>query len=128
MSARVCAARRGDARWPVVQRAGAHEIGKTQVAAVIDAARHTYQFDVVVDPDALLTRLQIRATGNVAPPRDREDRDRRISALGRIVSRLGSREVRRRGSDAALRVPPVVGVQRLRTGAVDCAVDRRDPG
>jgi hydrogenase/urease accessory protein HupE len=61
--------------------AGAHEIGKTQVTAVIDPARHTYQFDVVVDPDALLTRLQIRETGDVAPPRDREDRDRRISAL-----------------------------------------------
>ena len=62
--------------------AGAHEIGKTQVTVSIDPARHTFQLDVVVDPDALLTRLQIRETGDVAPPRDREDRDRRISALG----------------------------------------------
>ena len=60
----------------------AHEIGKTQVTASIDPARHTFQLDVVVDPDALLTRLQIHATGDVAPSRDREDRDRRIAALG----------------------------------------------
>ena len=63
-------------------KAGAHEIGKTQVSAVVDPAHHTYQCDVVVDPDALLTRLQIRATGDVEPPGDRDDRDRRIEALG----------------------------------------------
>ena len=42
-----------------------HEIGKTQVSATFDLVRQTYQLDVVVDPDALLTRLQIRATGDV---------------------------------------------------------------
>jgi len=63
-------------------RAGAHEIGKTQVTATIDPVHHTYQVDVVVDPDALLTRLQIRATGDVASPHDRVDRDRQLSALG----------------------------------------------
>src|SRR5262245_32145552 len=62
--------------------ARAHEIGKTQISAALDPGQHTYQFDVVVDPDALLTRLQIRATGNVEAPLDREDRDRRIAALG----------------------------------------------
>src|SRR5436190_20031777 len=62
--------------------ADAHEIGKTQVTAVVDPASGIYQFDVVVDPDALLTRLQIRATGDVEEPRDREERDRRIAALG----------------------------------------------
>src|SRR6266436_2375593 len=60
----------------------AHEIGKTQVTAALDPARATYQFDVVVDPDALLTRLQIRATGDVDQPRNREERDRRLAALG----------------------------------------------
>src|SRR5262249_13467127 len=62
--------------------AGAHEIGKTQVTAAIDAVRHTYQIDIVVDPDALLTRLQIRATGDVASPHDRTDRDRQLSTFG----------------------------------------------
>jgi hypothetical protein len=60
----------------------AHEIGKTQVTAAIDVTHHTYQVDVVVDPDALLTRLQIRATGDVVSPHDRVDRDRQIAALG----------------------------------------------
>src|SRR6266550_1889473 len=62
--------------------ADAHEIGKTQVTAVVDPAHGTYQFDVVVDPDALLTRLQIRATGDIDRPRNRDDRDRRIESLG----------------------------------------------
>jgi hypothetical protein len=62
--------------------AGAHEIGKTQVTAAIDPVHHTYQVDVVVDPDALLTRLQVRTTGDVASPHDRVDRDRQLSAFG----------------------------------------------
>ena len=127
MRARICAAAAAILLAGCAS-AGAHEIGKTQVTALIDPARHTYQFDLVVDPDALLTRLQIRETGDVAPPRDREDRDRRISALGAVVSRLRSPEVRQCGGNATLRVPPVVGLQRLCTGAVDCAVDRRDSG
>ena len=36
----------------------AHEIGKTQVAAVFEPVGHTYQIDIAVDPDALVTRLQ----------------------------------------------------------------------
>jgi len=63
--------------------ADAHEIGKTQVTAAIDPVHHTYQVDVVVDPDALLTRLQILATGDVASPHDRADRDRQLSTFGR---------------------------------------------
>src|SRR5262249_52775045 len=60
----------------------AHEIGKTQVTAAIDPVHRTYQIDVVVDPDALLARLQIRATGDAASPHDRVDRDRQLSVLG----------------------------------------------
>jgi hypothetical protein len=60
----------------------AHEIGKTQVTVVIDRGQGAYHVDVAVDPDALLTRLQINATGDVEAPRDRDDRDRRIAALG----------------------------------------------
>ncbi len=47
--------------WPA--SAAAHEIGKTQVTAVFDTAHGTYQLDVVVDPDALLTRLEILSSG-----------------------------------------------------------------
>ena len=65
-----------------VSRAEAHEIGKTQVAAMFEPIGHTYQLDIAVDPDALLTRLQIRATGDVANPADREARARQIAALG----------------------------------------------
>lgn len=58
----------------------AHEIGTTQVVATFSAAGD-YQIDVSVDPDALLTRLQILETGDVQAPAGREDRDRRLSAL-----------------------------------------------
>ena len=37
--------------------ANAHEIGKTQVQASL--RNGAYQIDVVVDPDALLTKLQV---------------------------------------------------------------------
>lgn len=60
----------------------AHEIGKTQVAAVFEPARRTYQIDVAVDPDALLTRLQILSSGGVTSTLDREARDRAIAGLG----------------------------------------------
>jgi hypothetical protein len=52
--------------WPA--SAAAHEIGKTQVTAVFDTAHATYQLDVVVDPDALLTRLEILSSGQVTTP------------------------------------------------------------
>lgn len=66
----------------VVAAAGAdaHEIGKTQVAARFqpDGA---YQIDIVIDPDALLTRLQILAGGTVSAPTARDERDRQIGDL-----------------------------------------------
>jgi hydrogenase/urease accessory protein HupE len=61
--------------------ASAHEIGKTQVTVTI-VPSGTYQIDIVVDPDTLLTKLAVAA--GEAPPRDlaREARDRDIKALG----------------------------------------------
>jgi hydrogenase/urease accessory protein HupE len=63
--------------------AHAHEIGKTQATATF-RADGTYQIDVVVDPDALLTKLEI-AAGTPATPSaaglDRAERDRRIASL-----------------------------------------------
>ena len=58
----------------------AHEIGKTQVVATFTTSG-TYQIDIVVDPDALLTRLQILAARDVQTPATREERDRQIAAL-----------------------------------------------
>jgi hydrogenase/urease accessory protein HupE len=61
--------------------ASAHEIGKTQVTATI-ARNGTYQVDIVIDPDALLAKLEaFGRTG--ATPREvaRLERDRRIQAL-----------------------------------------------
>ena len=60
----------------------AHEIGKTQVVAVFEPSRGTYQIDIAVDPDALLTRLQIASSGSVTPTPDRDVRDREIARLG----------------------------------------------
>src|SRR4051812_16481086 len=59
--------------------AQAHEIGKTQVSATFEHG--SYQLDIVVDPDALLTRLQILSTGQPTTPSSRERRDREIAAL-----------------------------------------------
>jgi hydrogenase/urease accessory protein HupE len=61
--------------------AGAHEIGTTQVRATFDPSG-AYTIDVIVDPDALLTRLQILDGRDVAPLVDRIERDR---ALGRLM-------------------------------------------
>jgi hydrogenase/urease accessory protein HupE len=65
--------------------AAAHEIGKTQAVAVV-APDGTYQIDIVVDPDALLTQLQIRDTGNVSAVPGRDERDREISRLAHTLA------------------------------------------
>jgi hypothetical protein len=68
--------------------AAAHEIGNTQMTAVIDAT--TYRVDIVVDPDVLLAKLE--ALGHPAGPADigRGQRDRRIASLGGVfLDRVG---------------------------------------
>src|SRR2546421_8103061 len=67
----------------VVAPAMAHEIGKTQVTAVFPTDR-TYQVDVTVDPDALLTKLQVFGGEPISASADRADRDRRIAALASV--------------------------------------------
>jgi hydrogenase/urease accessory protein HupE len=79
LRALVLAAAVAAAAWP----AYAHEIGKTQVSAAF-RPDHTYQIDVVVDPDALLTKLQVFGGEQPAAPPDRDERDRRIAALGHV--------------------------------------------
>lgn len=62
--------------------ATAHEIGKTQVTATFTADAR-FQLDVLVDPDALLTKMMV--TKGETPPSStlpRATRDERISALG----------------------------------------------
>jgi HupE / UreJ protein len=71
--------------------ASAHEMGNTQVTATIDD-RGAYQLDIVVDPDALLTRLEVFGGSRVTPPGsvDRLERDRRIDALRDVLlERIG---------------------------------------
>jgi len=60
--------------------AAGHEIGKTQVSATIQGGE--YIVDVAVDPDALLTKLEVfSGTSLSAADLGRADRDRRINAL-----------------------------------------------
>jgi hydrogenase/urease accessory protein HupE len=67
----------------IVTPARAHEIGTTQVRAMF-SADGTYQFDIAVDPDALLTRLQVAAGQTPSSALSRSERDRRIQALAGV--------------------------------------------
>jgi hypothetical protein len=60
--------------------ATAHEIGKTQITAAFDVDG-SYRLDVVVDPDALLTKLEVYGQTPIASGLTRAERDRRIDAL-----------------------------------------------
>ncbi len=62
----------------------AHEIGKTQVTAVFRADT-TYQLDIVVDPDALLTKLEVYGDRPVSKGSSRVERDRRILDLEQVA-------------------------------------------
>jgi len=64
--------------------AAAHEIGRTQVAVTFDAARG-YRIDMLVDPDALLTRLEILAGESPSPPADAAQVADRIAALEGVL-------------------------------------------
>ena len=61
----------------------AHEIGKTQVTAVLGPAG-AYRFEIVVDPDVLLTKLEAYGGRPVSSGVGRRERDRRIEELGRV--------------------------------------------
>ena len=67
----------------------AHELGKTQVTATIGADA-AYHVDIAVDPDALLTKLQVFGGGTLAAPSDRISRDREITALGDVFLRYAT--------------------------------------
>ncbi len=73
---------------PVAARA--HEIGKTQVTAAVHpgapgSTGGTYHLDIVVDPDALLTKLEVYGERPVSKGLSRAERDRRIRALEHIL-------------------------------------------
>jgi hydrogenase/urease accessory protein HupE len=84
----------------VAAPARAHEIGKTQVSAVF-RADNTYECNIVVDPDALLTKLQVFAGQTVTTGSSRGERDRRIEALAPVF--LSRVEVRFDGTRVAPR-------------------------
>jgi hydrogenase/urease accessory protein HupE len=58
----------------------AHEIGKTQVTATFNSP-DAYRVEVVVDPDVLLTKLEVFAGTPVSRGLPRAERNRRIDAL-----------------------------------------------
>ena len=71
--------------------ARAHEIGKTQVTATF-RPNGTYQIDISVDPDALLTKLEVSSGEPMSSASSRAERDRRIEALSNtFVDRIGVR-------------------------------------
>jgi hydrogenase/urease accessory protein HupE len=78
----------------------AHEIGKTQVTAVFDLTTNRFHLDVVADPDALLTRLQLLHDGRTETVTDRGARDQQIASLGDVF--LGEIRARFDGEPAAL--------------------------
>lgn len=63
--------------------ANAHEIGKTQVSAIFEASRW-YRIDVTVDPDALLTKLEVFGGRPVSVRAGRAERDQRIRSLSNV--------------------------------------------
>ena len=63
----------------------AHEIGKTQVTATF-AHDGTYRIDVVVDPDTLLTKLEVYSGAPLAAAPNRAVRDQRIAALNSVFA------------------------------------------
>jgi hydrogenase/urease accessory protein HupE len=75
--------------------AGAHEMGKTQVTAVISG--DTYTLDIVADPDVLVTKLEVFSGATLSSGHlSRGDRDRRIETLAptfldRVVVRFDDR-------------------------------------
>ncbi|HWK09294.1 MAG TPA: HupE/UreJ family protein [Vicinamibacterales bacterium] len=63
----------------------AHEIGKTQVTATF-GNDGGYQIDVVVDPDTLLTKLQVYSGAPPVSAPSRVVRDQRITALSPVFT------------------------------------------
>jgi hydrogenase/urease accessory protein HupE len=58
-----------------------HEIGKTQVSASIRGDQYT--FEITVDPDALLTKLEVFSGSPLTSMPSRGERDQRIETLAR---------------------------------------------
>jgi hydrogenase/urease accessory protein HupE len=78
----------------VSTRVAAHEIGKTQATVIVDGS--TYAIDVIVDPDNLLTKLEVFSGAPLSSGLSRVDRDQRISLfastfLDRVVIRFDNR-------------------------------------
>jgi hydrogenase/urease accessory protein HupE len=65
--------------------ASAHEIGKTQVTATFSRSG-IYQIDIVVDPDALLTKLVLARGDPIPGPLPRVERDTRIRAMAAVFT------------------------------------------
>jgi hydrogenase/urease accessory protein HupE len=62
----------------------AHEIGKSQATVLLRDGR--FQADVVVDPDALLSKLEVFGGRSLSREISRADRDARIRALAEVFA------------------------------------------
>jgi hypothetical protein len=87
--------------------ASGHELGATQIAAAFNEGR--YAIDIAVDPDALLTRLQLLGGEPASNPSTREDRDRLIARLGPTFLRSVSLAFDGRAVDPRFEYRPVSG-------------------
>jgi hypothetical protein len=75
--------------------ASAHELGVTQVSAEF-RRDGSFQVDITVDPDALLTRLEAYSRRDISSGLTSSERDRRIAALANVF--LDRVEIRFDGS------------------------------
>src|SRR5438128_1006813 len=67
----------------VAASARGHEIGTTQATALI-RPDGTYQVDVTIDPDALLTKLEVYRGEPLSSNLSRVERDARIESLSSV--------------------------------------------
>lgn len=106
--------------------AAAHEIGSTQIVASFEAGG-AFHLEISVDPDALLTRLQLLVNGDVVAPASRADRDLRLEDL--LPAFANALRVRIDGHDAetTLRYLPASAFGDLAQAPSTIRVDGRAP-
>lgn len=104
--------------------ASAHELGVTQVSAEF-RRDGSFQVDITVDPDALLTRLEAYSRREISSGLTPAERDRRIAALASVF--LDRVEIRFDGSRRLPRFEYLPAASDARTGDLG-GVERSLPG
>jgi len=104
--------------------ASAHELGVTQVNAEF-RRDGSFQVDIAVDPDALLTRLEAYSRRGISSGLAPAERDRRIAALADVF--LDRVEIRFDGSRRRPRFEYLSAASDARTGDLE-EIERSLPG